>query len=346
MTYKGDMDELLSAYLDDELGQRQQTEVKRLLQHDQEVAQRLEYLRKCRELLGALPREEAPEGMAEQIQQKLQVQQSTEIGSRQYYDETEGAKRLFLRKFASIAAMVALAGILGIVVYSILSPASNDRTVISENWLAGSKSQPESTDDAGKAEVAMARAGKEEALPVKPAPARNFSGKLLLATAEFSGVDAFIKKALVDNGAMLIELPVAPERKGSYPVRCGRMTLSMVLADMASIWDRFESATLTVAAENEEQVTIENVTAQQVDEIAAEQDFEKSVKLARNIAALNSISSRFADRTELVIAEQPAIDSMPIPKPVLTAPEKNNKTQDQIDETKMVELVIEVITSR
>ena len=55
------IDELLNSYIDDELPQRHQTEVKRLIRHDPQIAQRLEELEKCKILLNSLPCEQAPE---------------------------------------------------------------------------------------------------------------------------------------------------------------------------------------------------------------------------------------------------------------------------------------------
>ena len=65
---KSEINELLSAYIDDELVERQQNEVKRLIQNDERVAEQLMHLRKQKELLAALPIVSAPKKMiAEQL---------------------------------------------------------------------------------------------------------------------------------------------------------------------------------------------------------------------------------------------------------------------------------------
>ena len=44
------MDELLNSFIDGELTPRQQTEVQRLIAHEEKVAQRLRQLQKCKML--------------------------------------------------------------------------------------------------------------------------------------------------------------------------------------------------------------------------------------------------------------------------------------------------------
>jgi len=52
---KTEIEELFSASLDGELTQRQETELKRLLQNDPQMVEQLAALRRQRELLCALP---------------------------------------------------------------------------------------------------------------------------------------------------------------------------------------------------------------------------------------------------------------------------------------------------
>ena len=172
---------------------------------------------------------------------------------------------------------------------------------------------------------------------------KSFRGKLELKTEMFNGVDAFVKRSLVDSGIMLIELPVSETQKGFYNVRCSRTTLSLFVADLASIWDKFDSATLYVeTGQPVTDVVVENIAAHQVDDIIAERNFEKAVTLAKNTAALNALST---DLPGTALAMETDVDSLPIPKPVLTAGDNKPKTMTDIDETEMIEMVIHIITS-
>jgi len=345
MIYKGDIDELLSTYLDGQLGQRQQTEVKRLLKHDEQIADRLRYLQKCRALLQSLPKAQAPTQIVEQIKRRLESQAINETSGGEYYDKTEGAKHLFVRKFASVAAIVALALMLGGVVYTIVSPAPDSKAIVSDNWA---KTQPDSiSKDSEQDDVTAVKADDTVESAAKQAELKTFSGTLELVTAKFKGVDAYVKKSLVDNGIILIELPVSAEQKGLYRVRCSRAGLSMFLADLAAIWDKLDSATLRIGTDQAGGVVVvNNVTAQQIDRIAAEQDFAMSLELARNFGALNAISDHFPADGFLAASKQPAIGSLPIPKPVLTSSENNKTAEKKVEQGEIVELVIEVKNSQ
>lgn len=341
MTYNGDIDKLLSAYLDDQLGARQKTEVKRLLKHDRQITERLQYLRNCRLLLQTLPKEQAPDDTFEKIQQKLHGRHDEELLTRNYYNQEEGVKHLRVRKYIARAAMITLAAILGIVVYSIISPAENDKVIISDNWLNNKKIQTASASDTVKPGTSITAAGKDDKNP--KADERTFSGKLVINTSEFDGVDAFIKKSLVDNGVMLIELPVRTNQQGLYTVHCSRMELSMVLADMSSIWDKFDSTRLIVNTDSNGPVIINNVLAQQIDQITTERDFAESIKIAKSISTLNSLPGHLTGQDKFAASNPPALDSIAIPKPILTGPDKNVPAKADKNKTEIVEFIIEVI---
>jgi hypothetical protein len=159
----------------------------------------------------------------------------------------------------------------------------------------------------------------------------------------FNGVDAFVKRSLVDSGIMLIELPVSETQKGFYNVRCSRTTAELFVAYLASIWDKFDSATLHVeTSQPDVDVVVENISPHQVDDIIAERDFHKAVTLAKNTAALNAMTPDLPG-TELAIKTE--IESLPIPKPFLTTGDNKVKTTTEISEAEMVELVIHIIDS-
>ena len=326
------LDDLLNAYMDAQLDQRKQTEVKRLLQHDPQIAERLAELEKLCSLVAALPVTEAPNTIVEDVKAKLE--RRTLLGSdSKDFDEHEGAKHLLLMRAVSAAAIIALAVVLAGVVYTIVGPEpTGENYAVSENWIKEEIPMPESFKTV-REKVAS------QAPTLKP-----FRGKLELKTAMFNGVDAFVKRSLVDSGIMLIELPVSETYKGFYNVRCSRTTLSLFVADLASIWDKFDSATLYVETpQPNADVVVENIAAYQVDDIIAERNFEKAVTIAKNIAALNAMT---ADLPGTALAMDITVESLPIPKPVLTTGDNKPKTMTDIDETEMVEMVIHIISSQ
>ena len=114
------IDELLNAFLDDELTRRQLAEVQRMLSHDRQVAQRLSELEKCRMLVNSLPIAEAPADILENVKASLETQTPLDTQP-EYSDQGRGARQLMMRKVLSAAAIVALVTVLGGVIYNIVA---------------------------------------------------------------------------------------------------------------------------------------------------------------------------------------------------------------------------------
>lgn len=65
------IEELLSCYIDDELSQRERTEVKRLIRNDKSVGKKLSEMQKQKELLNSLPTAAAPTGLLDNVKAML-----------------------------------------------------------------------------------------------------------------------------------------------------------------------------------------------------------------------------------------------------------------------------------
>jgi hypothetical protein len=234
-----DIEELLNGLIDEELTERQEVEVQRLISHDAEIAQRLRELQKCKMLVGSLPRAEAPGKMLEQIKASLERRTPLEEQAPSF-DEREGARHLLARKVLAVAAMVGLVAVLAAVVYTIVTPESGAKKPV---------------------------AGREWRQPgeVVGTSTSAFYAKLELKTDNPAAADAFINKAIEDNGLSDFISPRREGNKSVYAVSCSREALGLLLADLGDIWAELDSATLFVEAETaEEQVVVENVSPKQV----------------------------------------------------------------------------------
>ena len=117
------IDELLNSFIDGELTERQKTEAQRLISHNPEIEKRYQQLQKCRMLVACLPCDEAPADTAEQVRATLErkallAEQHIAISER------KGTRQLMLRKVLTAAAMIGLVAVLGVVVYTIITPDS------------------------------------------------------------------------------------------------------------------------------------------------------------------------------------------------------------------------------
>jgi hypothetical protein len=341
---KNKLDEMLNAYMDGRLSERSRTEVKRLLQHDRQIEARLIELKKIRSLLAALPVAQAPSDLVENVKTKIEQRSFTRPGA-DYLDKTEGARQLLWRRAVSIAAIVTLAAALAAVVYVIIGPQpSKEENIVSENWIQKEIILPESvtskfTGNTPPAETTTPAKAPAAVVAQQPPLPEQFSGRLELNTEFYTGVDAFIKHALVDNGITLIEMPMAQPEKGVYTLNCSRKAAELFIADLATIWDKFDSTTLRVdTGRPGKDIVVENVTAKQINEIIAQADVAKSIQLAKDTAAFNSVNRKLPGT---MLAAGTEVNSLPIPKPVLTSGNTTTKKSD-VGETETIKLVIQI----
>ncbi|MCK4752990.1 MAG: hypothetical protein KAS75_06060 [Planctomycetes bacterium] len=291
------IDELLSEFIDGQLSTRQQTEVKRLIQNDPEIAKRLRELQRCKMLIGSLPADEAPQSVLEDV--KATLERKTLLGQHSgLHSERQGARYLLARKVLTAAAMIGLVAVLAVLVYSILAPeAATENTLALKSWQSD--------------------------IVITPKKPTTFSGKLVLNTNNLSAAHAVIKRAINDN------LPsgqstqtILNGAEGPYVLNCSKETLAALLADLENVWDRFDSKTLFIDADK---TTVNNVTTRQITEIAHQTSLKNRVKIAKDFAASNSMTQQIPGKEVFATLENTKPQLMTPPKPVLTSSEKKTK---------------------
>ncbi len=310
-----DIEKLLNGCIDGELTTRQQTEVKRLLANDSKLAQRLARLERCKMLIGSLPQAEAPAGMFDDIRASLARrtllgEQAVAVGER------AGARELFVRKFLSAAAMIALVAVLGAVIYTIVAPeTAPDRPIVADSRLT----VPEP--------------------PRTVLAAAPFNGRLELKAAAYIEMDGSINRAIEENGLVDCLSRQREDNRTTYVLSCGRKGLNQLLAQMDKTWEKLDSAALFVETDVfGAPVAVDAVTPEQVTQIASQNTLEKSVRLAKDFALLNDVAEQL--RSRAVFADDKGPDLMPVPKPRLTGPLPAETTRGSAADKANVNLVI------
>jgi hypothetical protein len=288
------IERLLNGYIDGELTVRQKTEVKRLLANDSQVAARLRQLEKCRILISALPVAEAPSEMAEDIMARL-ARRSLLGEEPAVIDERAGTRDLFLRKFLTAAAMIALMAVLAIVVYTIVAPPPVPHG-------------PSTADDKRTTEVIQ---------PPQTVLAK-FNGRLELKTAAFKEMDAFIDRAVAENGFVECTGIERLAERTTYVLTCGHSGLNRLLERLEKNWARLDSATLFVETDLfGRPVVVDAVTTDQIAEVTTQTTSQDTVRVAKDLALLNSLTEQLRAGAVLVPS-----DTMPdlirVERPVIT----------------------------
>ena len=283
------MDELLNSFIDGELPARQQTEVQRLVDHDEKIAQRLQHLQKCKMLLNSLPVTEAPPQILENVKASLARKPLLDESALRR-TERAGTRHLLGRKLFAAAAMLGLVGILTAVVYTIVAPET-----VTQGPVA-----------------------------VVAAP---FSGRLELKTNDLPAVVGVINRAIEEN--IPSDEWIASDQnnvKEPHALICSSESFNLLLAELGNIWDKLDSAHLFVDTEVfGEQVVVDAVTAEQIAGIVNQDDSKRRIEVAKDFAVLNNIAEYLPGREILTAIDDTTVGLITPPKPVLTWNQKTVK---------------------
>lgn len=299
-------DELLCGYIDGELSLRQQTEVQRLAARDPEVGKRLRQLQQSRNLIAALPRAEAPSEMLEQI--KLTLERRTLLDERPSTSGTRaGSWHLQVRRFLAAAAMIALVGVLGGVVYHIVSPVAP--TPQPGFMAVAGDPVPTAPIQIQPTLVAAADSG--------------FSGRLELRTALIGQAESFIKATIENNGLSgYAELQDLGDRR-VFHLTCNAEALNRLVGDLSRSGESLQAVALAVDTERfGEPVVVEPVTLAQTAKIINQDSTEARIEAAKDIAVKNVFARATPGReieTMIDTSRDVGLPSLDIPMPRLAS---------------------------
>lgn len=298
------IDELLNSYIDGELTQKQQMEVRRLITDDDQIARRLRDLQKCKMLVACLPHAQAPAGTLSSLAPRASL-----LAAGRWVHGSRATSRRVL----AVAGMIAIMAVVTAVIYSIFAPQDT-----AERSTPGA------------------------------AAATGFSGKLQLTTSDLTAVDAFINRVIRDNELSDCVRTASLADRRVYSFSGGRDAVNLLLADLATIWERFGSATLMVETPKfSEQVVLGSVTAEQVAQIVKQEHQEKAIRMAKDFAVLNKMAELLPGKEMLAAAREKKPGLITIPKPVLTGDGKTaKKPAPPGADTKEVELTIVVAAGK
>lgn len=282
-----DIEELLNSFIDGELTPAQRAEVEGLIAGDEQIARRLRDLQKCKTLMRALPRAEAPAGTLKRIQASLE--EGSLLGRRiRPSDARRERRQLVGRRVLAVAAMVAVMAALAVVIYTINTP----------------------------------EAGPQPPTPMGPPPTvavmPGFEGRLELSAGAVTEVAAFISKAIDEGGLSACVDVRTLKDKNVYALSCGREELNVLLGDLAGIWDRLTSATLFVPTEPfGSQIAVRAVTPEQIDIVVNQENQKMVIEVAKDFAVLNNMAELMPGREVLAVMDEKK-PSLPVPKAFLT----------------------------
>lgn len=276
---KPEIDELLSAYLDGQLSDRQHTEVKRLLRNDKDVAERLNQLGQQKQLLGAMPIETAPVGMMDAIQASLErqyiLQRYPQAGR-----SAAGARQLFTRRLLTAAAMLIIpAGILALVVYMIMSPAT-------PTTPTAKVEDPGPILTANLPKQGLVPRDVVEKGPVADTTFSPVSFTLILKTSEPILVDSLLKKAIFNHSLFNATVP----NLWSYTITTPPNSLIDLMQDLRAAWPKCEGTELVAFGRTvHSRVEVDRITPDQMVQLLQQPNAVSALAMAKNFSGFNAV---------------------------------------------------------
>lgn len=264
---KPELEELLSAYIDDELSERQRTEVKRLIEHDAEAAKELRYLEKQKQLLAALPVASAPRDMLGGVKTAVERKRTLDDAGR-VKARAVGSRRLYARRLLATAAMILLpVGILAWVVWTIIMPLS--------------------VPNGPNGPVADGGVPGEDVRTV--AISFPLSTSLYLTTPQVISMGNFINKAIYEHNLVNFTATIGTDDASkTYTITASRDSIVGLLTDLAGVWDKCESTALTVHGRTMSvHARVEDITPWQAIALYRADIFDDPLKLAKDFDRMN-----------------------------------------------------------
>ncbi len=307
---KFDIEGLISGYLDDRLSKRQHTEVERLLQHDTIFAQKLARIEKQRELLRSMPKVAAPDDMFDDIKHFLDRKHYTEQIRE---NANAGSRHLFWRKVLTSAAMFALVGLLGVIVYNILVPVSPSKTEKVANVPSYIRPTPVAASAAETTELA---AGE---LP----GAYPINASLRLRTNDITAINSFIEKAIYNNGLLDYTIPHRQTERSTYQLTCSAESVVAFLSDIDVAFSRCDDAELTVFGKDiTSNVVIKDVSAGEIAAFYRNDPSSDHLQFAKRIAGFKEIVKHMPAggvTASVLLDSEGMFGDIAVVKPVLTS---------------------------
>ncbi len=332
MKDQSNIDELLNEFIDDQLTQRQRTEVQRLVGNDPEVAGKLKQLQKCKKLINDLPIEQPPEDLLDDIKSTLERKFLLNNHASDM-DHPMGDRHLMIRRFATLAAMLLLVGALSYVLIQILMPDMQDDRSKVDEWTVGF-SPPKEQEISVKEIQSETQSDKYQKMDI-------ITASLTLKTLYPEAIVKFVNRAICENGLDFSQ-PNNDAKVLSYHIKGSRKKMLAFLVDMQMVWQGVGNADMYIDSDNlTKQIKIASVDISQISDILSETTLENRCKAAKYFVSINAMKQNMPVNNDVY---KPARDLL-VPKPILTSNESFAK-DDGSDKQYIIDLTVTIIGTK
>jgi hypothetical protein len=312
------IEELLSEYIDGELDERKSNEVKRLIDHDKEVFDLYDSLKRYKSLMDSVSQTPCPDGLGDSINKQLERQ--ILLADTSVYSHSAGRRHLIIRRFMTAAAMIALFAVLSFVILDIFIPKSS-RDKFFANTMRKKSFKEVLYEKPFPNESASA---PQQDIPIIPAKGNDMPlvAVLTLETKNPIEVDWLVAKALTTTG-IFNQTTAIDRQPGSvrYVINCSDESVVNLLAELSFLWPQCRSAKLDISAEQTgKYITVDNISAQQAIDICRADTYPVRLRMAGDLAIINRAAAENIEKFYTI--DSIDYEQLYAQKPVLASAEK------------------------
>ena len=171
-----------------------------------------------------------------------------------------------------------------------------------------------------------------------------FDGTLLLATSQPVEVNNFLKNAIYSNGLIDYTIPKQHGSNRSYHITCSADAVINLLGDMQLLWEKCETAKLTVFGDSRHDgIGINDISNAQLAALIKPATSSARTKMAKSFARVNELTETPAE--SLASGDGfPDASILDIPKPRLTSNDIEPADENSTDKNKTVKIIITVVS--
>jgi hypothetical protein len=221
----------------------------------------------------------------------LSLERRTLLGERPASSSGRAGRwHLRMRRMMAAAAMIALLGGLGLVVYQILAPIAPTTT-------------PGLVANSGGTDVVASE-------PTVVVASEGFSGRLEFHTAAMVQANSVVEGAIRENGLTEVAQAEGAEGKRIFHLTCSREAAEQLVADLGSIWENSESVALLVESDRfNDSVAVNSPTLQQATRIIGAESAEASLAVAK----LENLAEEIPGRSVVAAASEGVGEAIDVP---------------------------------
>lgn len=295
---KIDTDEAISLYIDGEATERQVTELKRLMLHDSSIGERINAIRRQKQVLQALPIEAAPASLAEDVRAAM-ARKLVSADSPVRSQTVMANSRLFARRLMAVAAMFLLPlGVLALVVFQIMKPA-----------VEGPADYVANRDFMGDNPTVTAPSAEETGMPGQ----LPFKGTLILRTDEYMTVGGSIREAIEKQGLLGQAFPDRTADVTRFRITASPKQVAELVDALAAVRPQCRQVLLRVRGDDfeDESIDIPNIENEQLKILVYEDSPAMFARLASRYALANrNVDPLFEKEHELDGYPEPSIPTL------------------------------------